>query len=729
MNNKKPIYQILIENISFVALSIVAVWAVIDGFTSAVDFVNISICIFITVIAFIITLVVKFVPFFKWKHKTGDVLKVPKIGFIYYLRIWAVPLALWIAFFFKPAPTVVNPEVIDPHEISKEVSIPIFGTNDTSSFNVLIIRFEDYISHGDTYCIGRSIQENLNVIQANAELPLNLNTYYADSIPPPTSKEGAIRIQKFHNADLILYGLAKNLAPNCKGGDVCFRYSIAGSVIKNIDPIIEVDSFRHDLTYEYAIPSEIEKGGFKINSLSLEKWVRALINVKVNDSKSAYSELDALLYDTLNVDKLSRYIAIGKTYMDLNYFDKALNVFTLSIIDYPNNAELYFYRGYANYELDNIKSAIEDYSTSIKIKPTVVSFKNMGYILRLENRYREALIHYEKALEYFPNSSELYLLKGLIQENLLNYKEGANDYKIAIKLGPSNFQGYYRLAIAFDKLNLPDSSLHYLSEVIGIIDQIRSKHKNLENSNEFNNVKLSSLLNNRGAVYWQIKQFQNSINDFKSAISLDPLNPELYASLASNYSEIDEKQKAIEMYSKSIEIDPYYAQYLYFRSSEYRDLDLYNDAIKDIELAINLDPNFDKYYSYKGETLIEMEKYVLAEKFFVRAIEINPNEPYRYNNLGYAQLKLGKVEKAKVNIDLSKKIDSTNNWACRNLGLYYLITGKYKLSIDNLEKAIEMGYDEIEWFENEDLLKKLKKNDYNNLLKKLELKNVNEVSN
>ncbi|NET37020.1 MAG: hypothetical protein F6K19_34185, partial [Cyanothece sp. SIO1E1] len=89
---------------------------------------------------------------------------------------------------------------------------PIFRPYDTTHFNVLIIRFEDYIAGESTECIGRSIQDHLSTIQAEEKLPLFLSTHYvADSIPPPTSVEEANNIQKRHHADLIIYGLARNV--------------------------------------------------------------------------------------------------------------------------------------------------------------------------------------------------------------------------------------------------------------------------------------------------------------------------------------------------------------------------------------------------------------------------------------------------------------------------------------------------------------------------------------
>ncbi len=111
----------------------------------------------------------------------------------------------------------------------------IFNANDEDHFNVLIIRFEDYIAGEETYCIGRAVEEHLNVIAANENLSLPLkNIYVSDSILPPKSQREAIAIQKRHHSDLIIYGLARQVEQNCAGAEVCFRYKIAEQVIAKV---------------------------------------------------------------------------------------------------------------------------------------------------------------------------------------------------------------------------------------------------------------------------------------------------------------------------------------------------------------------------------------------------------------------------------------------------------------------------------------------------------------
>lgn len=224
----------------------------------------------------------------------------------------------------------------------------IFPPNDTANFNVLIIRFEDYIAHKNTECIGRSIQDHLSTIQAEEKLPLFLSTHYvADSIPPPTSVEEANNIQKRHHADLIIYGLVRNVQEGCAGADVCFRYNIAEQIVAQVAPVIDIKATKHDQDYISTSPMKLERGILQIDDLSLKYWITSLVNVKTNKADEAFLELDKITFDTTLNDntRANRFWAIGNTYSDLGQYARAVKAYDQAITLDPKYATAYFNRG------------------------------------------------------------------------------------------------------------------------------------------------------------------------------------------------------------------------------------------------------------------------------------------------------------------------------------------------------------------------------------------------
>lgn len=69
--------------------------------------------------------------------------------------------------------------------------------------------------------------------------------------------------------------------------------------------------------------------------------------------------------------KYKSYFGRGLAYFELGQFKKAKIDFTRAIREYPNSAELYFWRAYTRYKLGNSAGGeIADYNRAILLKPT-----------------------------------------------------------------------------------------------------------------------------------------------------------------------------------------------------------------------------------------------------------------------------------------------------------------------------------------------------------------------
>ena len=230
-----------------------------------------------------------------------------------------------------------NTHKTEQHPNPSHAQNSIFLPDDQAYFNVLIIRFEDYITGEDTYCIGRAVQEHLNVIGANEDfyLPLKI-VYVSDSIQPPESQDEAIRIQKKHHSDLIIYGLARQVEQNCAGAEICFRYKISEHVIANVASNKDIKAAKHDGEYIQTSPMAIEAGKLQIDSVSMKYWISSLINIKAKKINKAFSDL-ADLSDKDNdllsdEEKSMRYFTSGNTYSDLKEYEKAIDYYDKAIL-------------------------------------------------------------------------------------------------------------------------------------------------------------------------------------------------------------------------------------------------------------------------------------------------------------------------------------------------------------------------------------------------------------
>lgn len=322
----------------------------------------------------------------------------------------------------------------------------IFKANNTDTFNVLIVRFEDYIVGEDTYCIGRAVEEHLNVIDVNENLSLPLkNVYVADSIMPPKNQQEAIAIQKRHHSDLIIYGLARQVEQNCAGAEVCFRYKIAEKVIANVAPENKVKAAKHDAEYQQTSPIEIEDGKLQIDSLSIKYWISSLVNAKANKIEKTFEDLTdwatkdiELLSDS---EKAIRYFTVGNTYIELMEFQKAVSNFDKAIQFDPDYVLAYYNRGITYRDLKDYQKAIADFDKVIQLDPDyALAYINRGITYDNLKAHQKAINDLEKSKEFLPKNSWLYTTLACYYAAQNQEELALQNLEKAIQLGYDDFE-------------------------------------------------------------------------------------------------------------------------------------------------------------------------------------------------------------------------------------------------------------------------------------------------
>ena len=220
----------------------------------------------------------------------------------------------------------------------------------------------------------------------------------------------------------------------------------------------------------------------------------------------------------------------------------ALILYNRAIQFNPNN-EVYFYsRASIKYEFKDFKSAIQDYTEAIKIRP-----RSEYYVLRALARDQEnqktksftdkrgrviygtpdVLMDLTKAIEVDPNNSLAYRLRGYYKYRNKNHDGAILDLSIAIELNPKDLFALEYRGLAYRDNEGQDGTIY---------------------------------------IDWD---FTNAIKDFTKLIELDPNNSEWYFNRAVCYN----------------------LSY----GSGYKSL-----TLKDLNMAITLNPNYGRAYAYRA---------------------------------------------------------------------------------------------------------------------------------
>ena len=87
--------------------------------------------------------------------------------------------------------------------------------------------------------------------------------------------------------------------------------------------------------------------------------------------------------------------------------------------------------------------------------------------------------------------------------------------------------------------------------------------------------------NNRGGVYYKLKQYAKAIMDFTETIRLEPTSANAYYNRGLAYYDLNQFEKAVRDYTETIRLDPNYADAYNNRGNAYKNLQQYEKAITD----------------------------------------------------------------------------------------------------------------------------------------------------
>ena len=219
-----------------------------------------------------------------------------------------------------------------------------------------------------------------------------------------------------------------------------------------------------------------------------------------------------------------------------------------------------------------------------------------GNVLKLQNKFKDAIIFYEKAIDYKKDYFEAYNNLATSQKNIGLKDKAFENYKHAINLKKNNLEAHYNLAnLLYDEKRFDEARENY--EKVIEID---------------NNFPQSYLL--IGLINSVQGNFEEAKNYFLKATQKDKFLTEAYVYYV-NTRKIDKNDKIIKILEELIshrDLHPKYEQDISFALSK-----VYFD-IENIDLGFKFLKNAKRLYLKKIDFSIEGEKksFRKVKKFF-----------------------------------------------------------------------------------------------------------------
>ena len=173
----------------------------------------------------------------------------------------------------------------------------------------------------------------------------------------------------------------------------------------------------------------------------------------------------------------------------------------------------------------------------------------------------------------------------------------------------------------------------------------------------------------RGRYFWNRRSkadVRRALDEFKSAIEIDPSFAPAYAGLADTYM-------AIAAYG--------------FTADE----DAWRQAIASAEQALKLDPNLADGHASRGNIAWQYEwDWERAGTELRRALALNPGYANAHHWYGYYQLLIGRPREAEAEIAAALQLDPLSPIINANIGFARYIGRDYDGALAHLQKTLEM---------------------------------------
>lgn len=169
--------------------------------------------------------------------------------------------------------------------------------------------------------------------------------------------------------------------------------------------------------------------------------------------------------------------------------------------------------------------------------------------------------------------------------------------------------------------------------------------------------------------------------------------------------------EAIEAFEKAISMDGKYAEAYYKLGWIYNDKELYTTAIEKLKKAISLNPDHANAYQELGYAYKKKGDYYEALANINKAIIIKPGYALAYKQLGDVYVKLDRKSEAITAYENAYTYDNKNSSACYELGYLYNGKEEYEKALLWLNRALAIKPEVSTYNEVGFAYYKLKKND------------------
>jgi tetratricopeptide (TPR) repeat protein len=407
------------------------------------------------------------------------------------------------------------------------------------------------------------------------------------------------------------------------------------------------------------------------------------------------------------------YNNLAMIYSHMGNFEKALTIIenALSIreaileINHPDIATCYnnlatIYQNLGQYEkaLTKQQRALNmDLFRSDAIRPDIAySFNNLAMIYQDLRKLDEALIAQNKAITIYEavlgvdhhlvasaynNLATIFKDKGEYEKALDAQQNALHIFEIVFEENhPLIATCYNNLALIYTNLVEYEKALIFQKKSLNIFEAIlRSNHPSIATS-----------YNNLGILYYRKNELPKSVYYLQKALTIR----------IKTLSKIHPKTQ--QVFKDLLFIQKQCAKKHFFESN-------YQQALISLDTVTKYQKDAEAW-NYKGQCHYNLKQYPNAITSYQKAVAIDTTlkTQHYYDNIGTAYTKNHQFPEAKAAFTQYQKLFPKESKPYRNWAMYYALQNQKEEALENLKKAIAIGYKDLQWLETDDSMENIR---------------------
>ncbi|HLJ18879.1 MAG TPA: tetratricopeptide repeat protein, partial [Stellaceae bacterium] len=333
-------------------------------------------------------------------------------------------------------------------------------------------------------------------------------------------------------------------------------------------------------------------------------------------------------------------MALAEQKRDAGLLGEAESLCRQILQSFPQNAPALHLLGIIAHQSGNAPAGIELLQRAVAAKGDVaLYYSNLGEMLRLSGRAREAVAAGRRAIELDPNHPSALNNLGIAYFDIEDYAAAEQCYRRAIALDPGFAEAYSNLGNALRTTKRLDEAVEAYNRAIALRPNYAEAYNNL------------------GTALRDQKKAAESEPAYLKALALKPDDPPTLNNLALALLELDREEEAVQILTRSSALDPRNGRTYVYLGSALFGLDRVEEAEAALNRALALIPDDPDALNLRGRILLDQGKPEAAVASFQAAIAKNPDMVDAHNNLGNALKELGRVEEAMESYYTARRIE------------------------------------------------------------------------